>query len=82
MNSFPVTSFQCFAAFLSILNHDLCTIAWKKADAGFFVLFVHFRVSRSKPDGFKRKQQQGHRSEVAQVKEVSGFTFAQVFSSS
>lgn len=43
----------------------------------FFVLFVHFRVSRSKFDGFKRKEQQGDRSEVAQVKEVSAFTFAQ-----
>jgi len=43
------------------------------------VLFVHFRVSRSKFDGFKRKKQPGDRAEVAQVKEVAGFTFTQRF---
>lgn len=43
------------------------------------MLFVHFKVSRSKFDGLKRKRQQGDRSEVAQVKEVSGFTFTQRF---
>lgn len=48
----------------------------------FFVLFGHFRVSRSKSDGFKRKQQREDRSEVAQVKKVSAFTFAQRFFSS
>lgn len=69
----------CFASFLSVLYRDLWTIAWKKEMRGFFVLFVHFWVSRSKFHGFKRKKQQENRSKVAQVKEVSAFTFAQRF---
>lgn len=63
---------------------SICFISWplnnslEKGRCGFFfVLFVHFWVSRSKFDGFKRKKQQENRSEVAQVKEVCAFTFAQ-----
>lgn len=49
----------------------------KRQKRDFLVLFVHFRVSRSKLDDFKRKQKQGDRSKIASVKEVYAFTFAQ-----
>lgn len=49
----------------------------KRQKRDFLVLFVHFRVSRSKLDDFKRKEKQGDRSKIVPVKEVYAFTFAQ-----